>query len=386
MIKGIDISVHQGPIDFKAVKKSGISFVIPRCSIDTYKDRQFDEYVKGAKEAGLDVPAVYYFSHAHSESSLEAEVKTCLETVKGAGLPGTTIIFFDYEDESDDYYTKINKIKIQTDTLNMYAQKFCDMVKAAGYRYGIYSNQNWYVNRFAKHIPVGAFFWLADLEGDPNFKCDFHQYSFTGKVNGIKGNVDLDYDLREAETKPAEEPKKSTEEMAKEVIAGKWGNGEERKDRLTKAGYDYSTIQKRVNELVAESKPALKSVDEVAKEVIAGKWGNGDERKTKLEEAGYNYRLVQDKVNTILKPTTKAVSPAKSRDDSIAGTYVVTAAALNCRYIPGLMTTSNIIQQFKNGDVLQNYGYYTQVGNSKWYLVKKGAITGFVDSHFIKRK
>ena len=60
--------------------------------------------------------------------------------------------------------------------------------------------------------------------------------------------------------------KKIVEELAKEVIAGKWSAGDERKQKLTTAGYDYNAVQKKVNKLMA--KPTLKSMDEIAKEVI----------------------------------------------------------------------------------------------------------------------
>ena len=93
-------------------------------------------------------------------------------------------------------------------------------------------------------------------------------------------------------------PTKSIEELAKEVIAGKWGNGNERKNRLTEAGYDYDEIQNVVNALW--TKPG-KSIEELAKEVIAGKWGNGNERKNRLTEAGYNYGEIQSIVNEMLK-------------------------------------------------------------------------------------
>lgn len=93
---------------------------------------------------------------------------------------------------------------------------------------------------------------------------------------------------------------KSIAEVAKEVLAGAWGNGDARKTALTAAGYDYAAVQAKVNELASgtASSPS-KSVEEVAKEVIAGKWGNGDARKTALENAGYNYIEVQKKVNEL---------------------------------------------------------------------------------------
>ncbi len=93
---------------------------------------------------------------------------------------------------------------------------------------------------------------------------------------------------------------KTVAAVAKEVIAGAWGNGVERKERLTAAGYDYQAVQDQVNALLKGSEKPTKSVAEVAKEVVAGKWGNGTERKNRLEAAGYDYRAVQDKVNSLL--------------------------------------------------------------------------------------
>ena len=88
------------------------------------------------------------------------------------------------------------------------------------------------------------------------------------------------------------------EELAREVIQGKWGNGQERKDRLTAAGYDYSEVQGKVNELLTTEK---EKIEAIAKEVIRGKWGNGQERKDRLTAAGYDYSAVQAKVNELLK-------------------------------------------------------------------------------------
>ncbi|MCR5300160.1 MAG: hypothetical protein K6D92_04610 [Erysipelotrichaceae bacterium] len=86
---------------------------------------------------------------------------------------------------------------------------------------------------------------------------------------------------------------------------GKYGNGEERKAALAKAGYDYAKVQARVNEILAKAPVAApstgKPLEEVAKEVIQGKWGNGEERKAALAKAGYDYAAVQAKVNELLK-------------------------------------------------------------------------------------
>lgn len=97
--------------------------------------------------------------------------------------------------------------------------------------------------------------------------------------------------------------KKPIADIAREVALGRWGNGEERKAKLVAAGYDPAEVQAMVNELLTGKKPAAqaKSVDDIAREVIAGKWGNGIARKLKLRAAGYDPATVQQRVNALLK-------------------------------------------------------------------------------------
>lgn len=89
--------------------------------------------------------------------------------------------------------------------------------------------------------------------------------------------------------------KKSISEVAKDVIAGKYGNGDKRKAALEAAGYNYAEVQAEVNRQMGVT--TKKSVSEIAEEVIAGKWGNGDDRKNRLTNAGYDYNAVQNEVN-----------------------------------------------------------------------------------------
>ena len=94
---------------------------------------------------------------------------------------------------------------------------------------------------------------------------------------------------------------KSNEEVAQEVIQGIWGNGEERVERLTEAGYDANYIQEIVNRMLnGDETPNLSDIDTTAQEVIMGEWGNGDERKERLENAGYDYQEIQSRVNELL--------------------------------------------------------------------------------------
>ena len=92
---------------------------------------------------------------------------------------------------------------------------------------------------------------------------------------------------------------KSVDTLAHEVLAGNWGNGSDRANRLRAAGYDYDAVQNRVNEILSGSSKT-KSIDTIAREVIRGDWGNGQDRANRLRAAGYDYNAVQKRVNEIL--------------------------------------------------------------------------------------
>ena len=138
---------------------------------------------------------------------------------------------------------------------------------------------------------------ITVIEGNKNDAVGRRTLAVNGRY--IRGYGAPKYDAEAAGSGQAPATK-SVAEVAKEVIAGKWGNGEDRKSRLTAAGYDYQAVQNQVNALLKGTAPATKSVAEVAKEVIAGKWGNGEDRKSRLTAVGYDYKAVQAKVNEML--------------------------------------------------------------------------------------
>lgn len=404
--KGVDVSEFQKNIDWDKVKAAGNEFVIPRTGYGySTEDKIFKTVVTNAKKAGVDIPAVYHFSYACSAADAKIEAEFAVSLCKKYKLDKNTIIFYDFEYSSANYYNeqqgkkdKDSRVKLTPALVQLFTEAFCERVKELGYKTGVYFNQDYFVNwyNYGKSFKPDYFTWLADLEGEPNYKCDFHQCSHTGRVDGIGTAVDLDYALfnYKADSKPTEEPKpelKSNEEIAKEVIQGLWGNGAVRKNKLKKAGYDYDTVQALVNSMLPKEKPVHKVNDQIVADVIAGKYGNGDERKQKLEAAGYVYKEVQDAVNEKLSgqatqtTVSKKVSPAQSFDATLSAEYTVTALALNLRYIPGLMSESNVVKILSRGDKIRCWGYYTQKAGSKWLLVQQGSITGFVDSKYVTR-
>ena len=101
---------------------------------------------------------------------------------------------------------------------------------------------------------------------------------------------------------PARPAKKSVDTIAQEVINGAWGNGDDRRRRLEAAGYNFNEVQNVVNRKLgaASASPSRVTLDDVARAVIRGDYGNGDERRRRIEAAGYNYNAVQARVNQLL--------------------------------------------------------------------------------------
>lgn len=119
------------------------------------------------------------------------------------------------------------------------------------------------------------------------------------QVNGryIRGFICPNYASKATE----KAPEKSIDEIATEVLAGRWGNNPERKQKLEAAGYNYEVVQAAVNQKAKSGASAKKSVSAVAQEVLAGKWGNNPARKKALEAAGYDYNAVQAEVNRLCR-------------------------------------------------------------------------------------
>jgi GH25 family lysozyme M1 (1,4-beta-N-acetylmuramidase) len=324
MLKGCDVSSHNGNIDWGKVK-SQIDFAIIRLGYGDNIERQDDSYfiknVNGCINNNIPF-GVYIYSYALNLSgneSIQSEVdhtKKMLSKISKKPF----CVYIDMEDDST--------IKLGKTMLTNFALEFCKQIKNAGYRAGVYANENWFRNylQVSTIASYGYSIWCAKYSTNkPNITSnyDIWQCSSTGRINGINGNVDINYMYNNIiGSQPTNE--KTIDELAKEVIAGKYGNGETRKKAL---GDKYNQVQERVNQLLKQPK---KSVEEIAKEVIAGKWGNGNDRKTRLINAGYNYNEVQNKVNSLLGSNNKVYYTIRSGDNlsSIAKKYGTTVNQL----------------------------------------------------------
>lgn len=326
-IKGIDVSEFQGSIDWSKVKNDGIEFAILKLGNiydydANYKDSKFETNYKNARAQGIKIGA-YIYNYCNTVDTLKEGLEWALEQLDGKKLDMP--IYLDMEDKDIQGET--------VETLTNQCNEFARFVQDKNYKAGVYANVNWLKNKlnpseFDKDISVWAAQYYTECQYTGVY--DIWQYTSSGKVSGISGNCDMNYLYNEniiEESTTTGNDKKSVDELAKEVIDGKWGDGEERKKKLEEAGYDYNAVQDRVNETLAKPK---KSITEVAKEVINGKYGNGDERKKKLEAEGYDYDEVQAKVNQLLGATVTKTYIVKLGDtlSAIASKYKTTVDKL----------------------------------------------------------
>lgn len=191
MEKGIDISYWQGNVDFAKVAKS-VDFVILREGYRKAEDKRFYEYVNGCKANKIPIKGVYHFCYATTAKGAEEEAAVCLEHVAKAGLGKDVIVFFDFE------YDTVKKAAAQGVHLGKneciaFSKAFCTYVQKQGYKAGIYANLDYYRNMYDPDVIKPYVFWLADYSGGPDVGCIYHQYTDSGSISGINGNVDMNY-------------------------------------------------------------------------------------------------------------------------------------------------------------------------------------------------
>lgn len=301
-MNGIDISRWQPAnvtalvdYDFVIIKATeGTSYVSPFC------DAQVQEARKRGKLYG-----VYHFA-----SGLDpvAEANYFVDNV--AGYVGEGVLVLDWE---------ANAISLGGD----WVRRFCNQVKARTQVppiiYGSASPLGTHgIPAIAQEVNSGL--WVAAYPNNDQtgyrdeaqlLGSVIRQYSSKGRLPGYNGDLDLNRSVLTPEQwkayakggrdggsapTPPQPARKTDDQIADEVLAGAWGNGEDRKNRLSAAGYDPSNIQNIVNNKL-NVPPAKKSNDQVANEVIQGLWGNGTDRVNKLRDAGYDAGAIQNIVN-----------------------------------------------------------------------------------------
>jgi GH25 family lysozyme M1 (1,4-beta-N-acetylmuramidase) len=201
VLQGVDVSSHQGTIDWPAVAKDGIQFAMIRVGgryygVDNgtvFEDNFARVNLQGALDAGLEV-GVYFFSQAITVAEAQEEAQMVLDML--ADYPITGPVVYDWETISATARTD----GLDTATLTAQANAFCAMIAEAGYQPMIYFNQRIGYLHYDLSQLLQYPFWLAEYNAAPGFYYDFQmlQYSDTGSVAGISTRVDRDLWLRRA--------------------------------------------------------------------------------------------------------------------------------------------------------------------------------------------
>ena len=303
-IKGIDVSEYQGSIDFEKAKKQ-IDFVIARAGYGRYaaqKDKFFEENYKNAKAAGLKVGA-YWFSYADSVEDAKREAKACIDVIKGKNFDYP--VYFDIERKEQ--FDKGRQFCSDLVTA------FCTELEKAGYFTGFYISRSPLQSFITPEVAKKYALWVAEYGDKLNYNGQYGmwQYTSSGEIDGISGRVDLDYCYVDYPEKIAgmadKEPSKPTETVYT-VKAGDTLSAIAAKYKMTYqklAEYngikDPNVIYSGQKIRIPGGNSVLKPLDEIAREVIRGDWGNGEERRQKLTAAGYDYGKVQERVDELLR-------------------------------------------------------------------------------------
>ena len=188
IFEGVDVSVYQGNIDWNRAKADGIEFAIMRAGYGKYvsqKDKYFDQNMKNAKAAGLPC-GVYWFSYALTPEDAIKEADACYEVIKNYKLEYP--VSFDMETES--------QMKLPKETVAQIIEAFCGRMESYGYYTTLYTYASFLNYKVDDRIFDKYDIWVAHYNtSKPAFNRNYGlwQYSCTGSVWGITGNVDRDY-------------------------------------------------------------------------------------------------------------------------------------------------------------------------------------------------
>ena len=186
VMKGIDVSVHNGSINWNQVKNDGVQFAILRAGYGreaSQKDQRFEEYYANAKAVGMPV-GCYWYSYAVSPDEAKIEAQVCLSVIKEKQFEYP--VYFDLEEQ--------NAFNTGKSNCSAMVRAFCGELEKAGYFAGLYMSRSPFNSYMEDDIKTRYALWLAEYNSKLNYSgsVGMWQKSSTGKVNGISGNVDLD--------------------------------------------------------------------------------------------------------------------------------------------------------------------------------------------------
>lgn len=193
MYKGIDVSEHNGNINFSAVKAAGVEFAMIRAGYGwTYQDKKFEQNVNGFLNSGIKIGA-YWFIYATNVTEAIQNANRCIEVLSKFKGKFTYPIACDYEYDSDSYSEK-QGVKQTKATRTAIIEAFCDRLEEAGYYVSLYLNKDYIVNKINYNELTQFNLWLAQWDvSKPYRNCGMWQNSATLNIGGITFDSDIAY-------------------------------------------------------------------------------------------------------------------------------------------------------------------------------------------------
>lgn len=190
-VKGLDVSKWNGNIDWDAVEKAGIKFVIIRAGYGTHIDYKFKQNIKNAIDHNM-IIGVYWFGYAYNDSMAIKEAKICLKTIKKYRNHIALPIFYDYEYDSVNYAARMG-VRVNKNMVSSYADSFCSVIKKAGYHTGIYTNID-YANRyFSREVLDKYHTWIAQWTSSCTYRYEYIIWQRTDNYYIGNKKFDLNY-------------------------------------------------------------------------------------------------------------------------------------------------------------------------------------------------
>ena len=188
---GIDVSEHNGKLDWATIKKAGISFAVVRTGYGTgYTDAYFKRNIEGALAQGLHV-GIYHFSYALSAAGAKKEAEYVLKLLEPYKGKIVMPVFFDFEYDTVSYAKK-HGVTLGKESFNSHAVAFCETIRAAGYTPGVYYNLDYARNYVDKSRLGGYAQWYAQYAATASIDgWDFWQYSSSYTIPGCSGRFDI---------------------------------------------------------------------------------------------------------------------------------------------------------------------------------------------------
>lgn len=375
ILHGIDVSEWQGEIDWTKVKAAGIDYAFIRVGYRGYgkagtlsaatKDTYFDTNMKNAIAAGMKV-GVYIFSQAITVKEAQEEADYILKYINGYNITMPLIMDYEYASDASDG-GRLKTAKLSKTAATNICMAFCERIAASGYTPMVYANKSMLTDQMNAQTITNAGYrvWLANYTTQTTYtgKYDFWQYSSTGKVNGINGNVDMNFYYVQA----GDNFLPNTNSIASAVVSAIPDQTYTGKSITPAVTVTHNGVALVPNIDYSVSYSSNKSIGTATVKII----GKNNYRNTKT----VTFKILPKTMSTVKakKRSTTYITLSWSKDSNVTGYQIYRSDSLNGTYKKIKTITKKTTTSYKNTKLGKGKCYYykirsyKKVGSSTYY-------------------